>query len=66
MTPEIRDNQVYARMNSFIIETFEPIQSEWLKSINLEKLNNLPAYVDLVEDEYNVSFESSNGILITG
>lgn len=66
LTPEMPDNLVYARMNTFIIETFEHIRSEWLKPINLEKLNNLPAYVDLLEDEYNVSFESSNGILITG
>ncbi|XP_057514602.1 uncharacterized protein LOC130796290 [Actinidia eriantha] len=54
------DDLVYVRMNTMMIEKFNELEAQDLKPINLEKLSELPEYVDHENDEVDNPSDRTN------
>lgn len=54
------DNLVYVRMNTMMMEKFNTLEAQDLEPINLDKLRELPEYVDSERDWENDPLDSIN------
>ncbi|KAK9291904.1 hypothetical protein L1049_019855 [Liquidambar formosana] len=60
LAPKMLDNLVYVRMNTMIMEKFNTLEAQDLEPINLDKLRELPEYVDSERDWENDPLDSIN------
>lgn len=54
------DDLVYVRMNTMMMEKFNELEAQDLEPINLEKLSELPEYVDHENDEVDYPSDCTN------
>ncbi|GFY81139.1 hypothetical protein Acr_01g0009480 [Actinidia rufa] len=60
LAPKMLDDLVYVRMNTMMMEKFNELEAQDLESINLEKLSELPEYVDHENDEVDNPSDRTN------
>ena len=60
LAPKMLDDLVYVRMNTMMMEKFNELEAQDLEPINLEKLSELPEYVDHENDEVDNPSDRTN------